>query len=180
MKLKVSEYIRNPFLYTERTKSMPPAGANATGASTSAAPNASNPNDPSLWTARGPSEIHEAIDLLQETGHNTVKRLIQRIDWLRLVFRRDCVAPNAEFIIQCVATDVAWVAEAAAFMKQCEEKVAELLAKNPQRFNQFRELQKKGVQWPHTLEVRKAVEKTGFTFRPSMYIFGGWVGGWGG
>lgn len=166
----VSEYIRNPLLYTERTKSLPPAGSNPNNPSSAApAPTAgANPNDPSLWTARGPSEIHEAIDLLQETGHNVTKALVQRIEWIQQIFRRDNVSMNAEFIIQVVATDITWVGQAAAFMKACEERVAELLAKNPQRFNQFRELQKKGVQWPHSLEVRKAVEKTGFSFRPMM------------
>lgn len=48
------------------------------------------------------------------------------------------------------------------------ERVNLLMNQNPQRFNQYRELQKKGVQWRHSPEVRKDIEKTGFTFNPLM------------
>lgn len=162
----VSEFIRNPTLYIERTKVIQ-AVAN-TNAGSGPSTTATAVPDPSTWPARGPAELHEAIDALQEFGHSIVKRLIRRVNWMRAVFERDKVALNAAFIIECVSTDTEWVADATAFMKQCEECVAELLAKNPQRFNHFRELQKKGVQWPHAPEVRREIERAGLAFRPMM------------
>jgi hypothetical protein len=108
------------------------------------------------------------VDALQELGHALTKRLIQRIDWLRQIYAREKVSINPEFFIELLGTDTQWMEDAINFMQQCEEKVAELLAKNPQRFNQFRELQKKGVQWPHSPELRKEIERAGFQFRPMM------------
>lgn len=170
----VSEYIRNPALYIERTKpvqkagsTVQPTGGTASAAATTAAA-ADAPAPAPAPTPRGPSELHEAVDALQEDGHAIIKRLIQRIDWLRIIFTREGRKISTEFFVELLGTDTAWMTDANQFMKNCEERVAELLARNPQRFNQFRELQKKGVQWPHSSEFRKEIENAGFVFRPMM------------
>lgn len=186
----MSEYIRNPALYMERTKPVQkPTGGSSASTSTAAGPatpvssSTGGPVSPvtptplppvplavpmPMPTPRGPSELNEAVDGLQETGHAIIKRLIHRIDWLRQIFTREGREIATEFFMEVIGTDIEWMADANAFMNGCEEKVAELLAKNPQRFNHFRELQKKGVQWPHSPELRKEIEKAGFIFRPSM------------
>ncbi len=168
----VSEYIRNPRLYMERKKPVPVVNPTE------------KPKDPAILAAekkafdalcdsamkapRGPSELHEAIDGLQETGHDVIKRFIYRVDWFRSIYAKaDALIPLND-LVRLIGTDLTWMAEANAFMKSCEETVAELLAKNPQRFNQFRELQKKGIQWPHSPELRTEIEKAGFVFRPMM------------
>ncbi len=159
----VSEYIRNPFLYIERTKSLPAVNSNTVQSSS---PNTEE--DKSSLSEKPTLELHEAIDLLHETGHTTVKKYEQRIAWLISICERENIKIDAHLLIEVMATDVTWVGEAAAFMKECEERVAELLAKHPKRFEEFRELQKKGVQWPHSPEVREKVENEGLTFRPMM------------
>lgn len=156
----VSEYIRNPQLYIERTKTAQRGGSSANATA--------QPVAPLPVTARGPSELHEHIDTLQETGHAVVKRLVQRLEWLLNIFARENVPVDAETLITLIGTDKKWMDDATAFMNSCEYKVAELLSKNPQRFNQFRDLQKKGVQWPHSLDLRRMIERAGFTFRPMM------------
>jgi serine/threonine protein kinase len=171
----VSEYIRNPQLYIERTKS-----------SVRNARDRDQPVIPPPPTMRGPSELHEAVDTLQETGHSVIKRLIQRIEWLVTILRRQNVEVIPESVLSLLGTDVKWMDDATGFMNSCEYKVAELLTKNPQRFNQFRDLQKKGVQWPHSPDLRKEIEKAGFVFRPMMIkrdrcvcdVCGAEVSGW--
>lgn len=80
-----------------------------------------------------------------------------------------------------LAADRKWVSDAQNFMKDAgsfppslwallhiraiELRVTQMLTRNATRFAQFRELQKKGVAWPHS---RKDVEKAGFTYRPMM------------
>ena len=52
--------------------------------------------------------------------------------------------------------------------REAEIAVAEMLVKYPKQFNQFRALQKKGVQWPHSAQMRRLWESTDFEFRPMM------------
>ena len=67
-----------------------------------------------------------------------------------------------------VLQDRAWATDANAFMKDAESKVTAMLTDNQARFQAFRELQRKGVQWPHSPAVRNEVENAGFAFRPMM------------
>lgn len=53
-------------------------------------------------------------------------------------------------------------------MKEAEVKVTAMLTENQPKFHQFREHQRKGVQWPHSSAVRKEIESTGLVFRPMM------------
>lgn len=53
-------------------------------------------------------------------------------------------------------------------MKDAETSVTTMISNNPGKFAQFRELQSKGVAWPHSPQLRKEIEKAGFVFRPMM------------
>lgn len=43
-----------------------------------------------------------------------------------------------------------------------------LINMNPTNFAKFRELQSRGVQWPHSPHLRRHIERAGFVFRPMM------------
>lgn len=58
--------------------------------------------------------------------------------------------------------------ESGAFTRESELTVTDLLKHNAQRFAAFRDLQKRGVQWPHSPRTRKDIESAGFVFRPMM------------
>ena len=58
--------------------------------------------------------------------------------------------------------------ESATFCRESENKVTDLLKKNPQRFAAFRDLQRRGVQWPHSPALRREIEAAGFVYRPMM------------
>jgi hypothetical protein len=53
-------------------------------------------------------------------------------------------------------------------MNQAEKDVKAMLADNPKKFGDFRELQRKGISWPHSYAMRKIFEADGFTFMPIM------------
>lgn len=58
--------------------------------------------------------------------------------------------------------------EADSFMKDAEHKVVEMLHANQERFQQFREMQRRGVAWPHSAQLRCEIEAAGFVYRPMM------------
>jgi len=53
-------------------------------------------------------------------------------------------------------------------MREAEAKVTQMLTDNQAKFHAFRELQRLGVQWPHSAPARKEIEGAGFVFRPMM------------
>lgn len=72
------------------------------------------------------------------------------------------------FLIKSIAKHTDYLNRIQAFYKSAQVMVDKMLAKNPNRFKQFRELQKRGVSWPHSDELRKAIVKAGFRFGPMM------------
>jgi hypothetical protein len=46
--------------------------------------------------------------------------------------------------------------------------VTDLLKRNAARFGAFRDLQKRGVQWPHASRLRKDIESAAFVYKPMM------------
>jgi hypothetical protein len=146
----VQNYIHNPQLYIERTKS-------------------AQKGDEIAAAAMSRTMIAEgSIDDLQLKGQKLIRRLCQRMDWLLDLQRKANKAFDAEFYVKVIATDRAWAEDANSFMKEAETRVTEMLTKNPQKFHAFRELQRKGVQWPHAPALRKEIERAGFVFRPMM------------
>jgi hypothetical protein len=123
----VSEYIRNPQLYIERTKTAQ-RGASGTGRDAAAAAAATAAAMPAANTARGPSELHEAIDTLQETGHSVIKRLIQRIEWIISIFKRETSELTCETMLQLIGTDRRWMDDATSFMNRQKNTSASLEA----------------------------------------------------
>jgi hypothetical protein len=64
--------------------------------------------------------------------------------------------------------DLSFVTRSTEWMKTSELCVTNMLNRNPTRYAAFRDLQKRGVNWPHSSEVRKNVESAAFAFRPMM------------
>jgi Inhibitor of Apoptosis domain len=141
----VQNYIQNPQLYVERLKS------------------AQRGEEPT----RGPV-VPGSMDDFQFRGQTIIKRLCQRIEWLLDLQRKSNKPFDAEFAVKVVAADREWANDANVFMKEAESKVTDMLTKNQQKFQAFRELQRKGVQWPHSPELRREIEAAGFVFRPMM------------
>jgi hypothetical protein len=132
------------------------------------------------------------IEDLTEKGRRLMRRLCQRVNWLIYVYTQAGKPFDAEFAMQVLAADHRWADDANAFMKDAEVKVTEMLTKHPQKFHgmcapperpypppghvpertmprlAFRELQRKGVQWPHSTVLRQEIERAGFVFRPMM------------
>jgi serine/threonine protein kinase len=108
------------------------------------------------------------IDDLQRTGHRLINRMMQRIELVEKKFREEGKAFDPDYCLQLLSTDNKWMEESSTFMRESEQKVTDLLKKNPQRFAAFRDLQRRGVQWPHSPALRREIEAAGFVFRPMM------------
>lgn len=122
---------------------------------------------------RGPV-VPGSMDDFQNRGQLLIKKLCQRVEWLLDLQRRASGAAaagtggaagvkpfDAEFAIKVIAADREWANEATLFMKEAETKVTDMLTKNQQKFQAFRELQRKGVQWPHSADLRREIEAAG-------------------
>lgn len=109
---------------------------------------------------------------LQAQGKQLLTQLVTRVAWLLQLRDASGVEKqpdvDARAIVFYLATDRRWIADAQTFMKEAELRVTQMLTRNPTRFAQFRELQKKGVAWPHMPAVRQAAQQAGFSFRPMM------------
>jgi hypothetical protein len=146
----VQNYIHNPQLYIERTKS-------------------AQKGDEVAAPAFNRTLIAEgSMDDLQLKGQKLIRRICQRMDWLLDLQRKANKSFDPEFYVKVIAADRAWAEDASSFMKEAETKVTDMLSKNPQKFHAFRELQRKGVQWPHSAALRREIERAGFVFRPMM------------
>ncbi len=117
--------------------------------------------------ARGPA-VPGSMDDFQSRGQSIIKRLCQRIDWL-LELQRKAGAPfDPDFAVRVIAADRDWAHDANVFMREAEGQVTALLVQNQPKFRAFRELQRRGVQWPHSAELRAQIENAGFVYRPMM------------
>jgi len=109
---------------------------------------------------------------LQEQGKQLLQQLCTRVQWLLNLRDESPTKTEPELAVRAIvhylAADRKWIAEAQQFMKEAELRVTQMLTRNATRFAQFRELQKKGVAWPHSPTVRRDIEKAGFSFRPMM------------
>jgi serine/threonine protein kinase len=108
------------------------------------------------------------IGSLQVTGEALVKRLLARVQWVAELFARANQDFDPDFCLHVVGSDGAWMDEAGNFMKEAESKVTTMLTNNRQKFAGFRDLQKRGVAWPHNSKLRREIEAAGFVFRPMM------------
>lgn len=144
----VQNYIDNPKLYQEQTKS-------------------AQRGEEFQATTRKPL-TKGSMDDFQLRGQVLIKRLCQRIEWL-LEMQRLAEQPfDAVLCVRLIGADQEWAAAASVFMKEAEAKVTDMLASNQIPFQGFRQLQRKGVQWPHSPELRHEIERAGFVFRPMM------------
>lgn len=65
-------------------------------------------------------------------------------------------------------TNLSFEARGSTILKKAEEVVNHLINMNPAAFAKFRDEQSRGVQWPHSPQVRRLIERAGFVFRPMM------------
>lgn len=159
----VQDYIIDPLAYIERSY---PVKSNA---STTEKITINPPPQP---LSMGRLLREDNIQPLQEQGKLLLTQLCVRVRWLLAL--RNAAAQKTEQEVALRATvfylcsDRKWVSDAQIFMRDAELRVTQMLTRNATRFAQFRELQKKGVAWPHSIEARHAIERAGFTFRPMM------------
>lgn len=109
-----------------------------------------------------------AIDTLLGTSERLVRRVCMRLEWLLDLQTRAKEEFDPDLFLHVIALDLKWMEESASFIRDAEVKVTDLLKKNSERFGLFRDLQKRGVHWPHTTRVRKDIESAGFVFKPMM------------
>jgi len=108
------------------------------------------------------------MDDFQDRGLRLVKRMCHRVDWILELQRKSNRSFDADLNLKVLAADKEWCADADSFMKEAEQKVTEMLSLNQKKFQQFREMQRRGVGWPHSAQLRGEVEAAGFSFRPMM------------
>jgi hypothetical protein len=105
---------------------------------------------------------------LMSKGNALILRLLKRIDWVLCLQPKAQKRADPEVLMRVISADRVWASDSTAFMKEAEVQVTALLTENQPKFHQFREHQRKGVQWPHSSAARKAIEAAGFVFRPMM------------
>lgn len=80
-----------------------------------------------------------SMDDYQMRGQNIIKRLCSRVEWLLDMQRKSNKAFDAELAVKVIAADRDWASDANTFMKEAESKVTDMLTKNQQKFQAFRE-----------------------------------------
>lgn len=113
----------------------------------------------------------EFLPIIQGLTHRMLlmnTRLVQRVEWILNIFSSNKIPFNQELAMKFLATDIKFLDDLDSLSKECETKVSEMLEKYPQKFNAYRDLQKKGVAWPHSKELRADLEKAGWIFSPMM------------
>lgn len=154
----VQRYIHNPQYYIELSK-------------TSLSLTKGGDDSIKITALKAMSAPLTPMTLLDEThveGRNVLRYLCHRVDWLLELQRKEGKAFNIEMFFRIVTSDLAFRDASHTFMKKAETHVTEMLTKNPQKFHAFRELQRKGVLWPHSKALREAIEAAGFVYRPMM------------
>ena len=148
----VAWYIRNPALYLEKTKEAQRVAEAGKTYSFAEAYAASQTN------------MEEYV----RRGQNLIKRFACRIEWLLSLLKPVNKKFDSVFALRVMAADKVWAQDANEFMREVERKVTDLVVANENKFQAFRELQRKGVLWPHSMELRKQIESAGFAFHPMM------------
>jgi len=108
------------------------------------------------------------VGALQPIGEAIVKRLLARVQWVAELLARARQTFDPDLCLHVIGSDGDWMDESGRFMKHAEAHVTELLKKNSARFGVFRDLQRRGVAWPHNALLRRDVEAAGFQFQPMM------------
>lgn len=144
-------FLENPLTYAETSKTLL-YGYKAPSASGSA----------------GAPATVRSMDDLQESGRRLLQKLCQRVDWLLELQRNSHRKFDGELALKVVVADRVWATETDAFIKEAEHKVVEMLQGNQQRFQQFREVSRRAVAWPHSPQLRVEIEAAGFAYRPTM------------
>lgn len=117
---------------------------------------------------RGFVQSDGPVGELMGKGATLLRRVLMRISWVLRLQALEHKSADPEVYLRVISADRLWTRDATAFMKEAETKVMDVLRANPERFQAFRDLQKKGVAWPHAAIVRRDIENAGFAFRPMM------------
>lgn len=144
-------FLENPLTYAETSKTLL-YGYNA----------------PSASGSGGAPAVVRSMDDLQERGQRLSRKLCQRVDWLLGLQRNSNRQFDGEIALKVLVADREWATEADAFLKELEHKVVEMLQANQARFQQFREVSRRAVAWPHSPQLRVEIEAAGFAYRPMM------------
>lgn len=110
-----------------------------------------------------------AIEKCRKVGCRLMVRLIKRVEWLLELQTKAGEPFDPNLCLHVVAADKKWMDEALAYVEKKEIVLTDLLRGNLDRFKDFVASQgKKGVQWPHSPQVKKEMEVANFVFRPML------------
>lgn len=116
-----------------------------------------------------PPNLHDQIVSIKLRGEVILKRFMQRLEWLHNIFARENREVDSKIIFKLLETGCEdLLKDMITYFNDAEKNVTEILEKNPQKFNAYRDLQKKGVQWFHSAAARLFVENNKYVFRPMM------------
>jgi hypothetical protein len=175
----VEAYIASPIQYLEHLKH---TARSSTSNASSSSSSISNNNNSAHLTRSAPALSSLAssgasgivtdgsIEQLQVRGRRLLQWLCQRVQWLIDLSKKSGREFQPEHFIRVIAVDRNFGDLANSFMKDAELKVTHMLTNNQQKFHQFREIQRRGVLWPHSPALRKEVEAAGFVFRPMVRL----------
>ena len=112
---------------------------------------------------------------LIEKGKYFLGLLMQRVDTILRIrnqiepaTQRPSLGDTIAVLLKIFQADVVFFEKITKFMKDAEQTVTTMINSNPNKFAQFRELQSKGVAWPHSPQLRREIEAACFVFRPMM------------
>jgi hypothetical protein len=107
-------------------------------------------------------------DELTSKGNALILRIFGRLNWVLSLQKEQKQVAEPDILMRVISADRIWANDSMSFMKEAENFVTAMLTENQPKFHAFRELQRKGVQWPHSPQARLQIEAAGFVYRPMM------------
>lgn len=105
------------------------------------------------------------IDTLMDIAKRLLYHTMIRTKWVSEIIKQRFEVCD---IFRALQRDKEWMEGMDLFLKRAEKSVQAIINASPQTFAKFRELQSRGVTWPHAPNLRRCIERAGFVFRPMM------------
>lgn len=103
--------------------------------------------------------LKTAIDGLQVTGQGLLNHLLVRVEWVRRMMLASNLPFNPANCLKILAVERNWMTAAKAYENECEKEVANFITAHNDLYTEYRQMQKKGVEWPHAKITRSQIEK---------------------
>jgi hypothetical protein len=111
---------------------------------------------------------NQSLQHLEKGGEGLVLQMCKRIEWMLGLLKEAGKSFNADLCLRLVAADREWCSNVLTWAKEVEATVSDILRKNKNKFQEYRQRQRSGVSWPHSTAVRDRIEMCNFTYRPMM------------